>query len=377
LNWIDPLVLLWVALSALVGYGRGLTVQVLSLGGLALGALAGSRLAPFFLSGGKSSPWVPLASLVGALLGAIAFQLGASLLGEVVRRFLARGPFRLADAAGGALVGAAVGIAVAWLAAVAALQIDRDGARRSVQDSAILSSLIDAVPPSTVLAALARFDPLPLIASQPDLGLPPPDASVARTPATERASRSVVKIEGVACGVGIQGSGWVVRQGLVATNAHVVAGQDSPRVAAPNGQVLEATPVYFDREADVALLRVTELRTRALPVGDDPSSGERVVLLGYPNDGPLTAAAGRAGQPRKVLAPDAYGGRVRLRTIVPLRGKVEHGDSGGPVIDAAGRVVAMIFAASTHGGGGFGVPLEEIENGLEGQVREADTGPCA
>ena len=377
MNWVDPLVLLWVALAAVVGYGRGLVAQGLSLVGLAVGGLVGSRVAPLFLPEGKSSAWVPLASLVGAVVGAVLVQLGASLLGQAIRATLAHGPLRVADAAGGVVLGAAIGLAVAWLAAVAALQVDRTGARRTVQDSVILSSLVDAVPPAGVLQALARFDPLPIVGARPDLGLPPPDPSVARAPATRRAARSVVKVIGFGCGIGVQGSGWVVRRGLVATNAHVVAGQESPQIAAPNGRVIEARPVYYDPKTDVSLLSVRGLGLPPLPIGEEPS-GEHVVLLGYPNDGPLTGTAATAGRPRKVLTPDAYSRRLRLRTVVPLRGRVEHGESGGPVIDERGEVVAMIFAAARQGEGGFGVPVGAVEAGLETrQDQVVDTGPCA
>jgi S1-C subfamily serine protease len=376
-NWVDPLVLLWVALSAVVGYGRGLVAQALSLVGLAIGGFVGSRVAPLFLPDGKSSPWVPLASLVGAVVGAVLFQLGANLLGQAIRATLARGPLRLADAAGGVVLGAAVGLAVAWLAAVAAMQVDRTGARQSVRDSAILSSLVEAVPPSSVLQALARFDPLPVVGARPDLGLPPPDPSVTRTATTARAAASVVKVLGFACGIGVQGSGWVVRRGLVATNAHVVAGQETPRVAAPNGRVVEAIPVYYNAKTDVALLSTRGLGVPALRIAGEAPSGDPVVLLGYPNDGPLTGTAVTAGHPRKVLAPDIYTSRLRLRTVVPLRGRVEHGESGGPVIDREGNVVAMVFAAARQGQGGFGVPTEAVEAGLDSELTPVSTGPCA
>jgi S1-C subfamily serine protease len=311
------------------------------------------------------------------VVGAVLFQLGANLLGQAIRAALARGPLRAADAAGGVMLGAAIGLAVAWLAAVAAIQVDRSGARESVQGSAILSSLVDAVPPSKVLQALARFDPLPVVGARPDLGLPPPDPSVTRTATTARAGASVVKVLGFACGIGVQGSGWVVRRGVVATNAHVVAGQESPRVAAPNGRVVEATPVYFDAKTDVALLSARGLDVPALPIAGEPPSGDRVVLLGYPNDGPLTGTAVTAGRPRKVLAPDIHSKRLRLRTVVPLRGRVEHGESGGPVVDGQGEVVAMVFAASRQGQGGFGVPVEAVEAGLDTALDPVSTGPCA
>jgi hypothetical protein len=100
------------------------------------------------------------------------------------------------------------------------------------------------------------------------------------------------------------------------------------------------------------------------------------VLLGYPQDGPLTAVPGTAGHATKVFASDAYGRRARLRTVVPLRGTVQRGDSGGPVVNESGRVVAMMFAASTDGRGGFGVPTSEIEDALASELKALEPGPC-
>ncbi len=376
MSWVDAVVLCWVVLSAVIGYQRGLSAQLVSLAGLAIGGLVGARVGPLFLPGGGDSPWVPLASLIGAIVGALALQATASLVGTRLRFAISRSPLRFADSAGGVLIGIGVGLAVAWLAAVAALQIDAAGLRQRVQKSSILSGLVDAVPPRSVLRTLARLDPLPLIAAPPDLRLPPPDGSVLRTGVTREVAASVVKVESLACGAGVQGSGWVVRRGLVATNAHVVAGGEEMRVAALDDQVLPATLVYLEPGNDVALLSVPGLRAPKLELATKAPSDDQVVLLGYPRDGALTAVAGTAGNPTNVFAPDAYGGHTRLRTVVPLRGKVQRGDSGGPVINGNGRVVAMIFAASTRGASGFGVPAAKIAAALEPPLRPIDPGPC-
>jgi S1-C subfamily serine protease len=134
--------------------------------------------------------------------------------------------------------------------------------------------------------------------------------------------------------------------------------------------------VYVDRTNDVALLAAPDLSVQPLRTARDQSQGERVVLLGYPLDGPLTAVAGRAGTPRKALAPDAYGRKLRLRSIVPLRARVKHGDSGGPVVDTDGRVVAMVFGAARTGRGGFAVPVDEIVRGLSSRLEPVSSGPC-
>jgi S1-C subfamily serine protease len=66
------------------------------------------------------------------------------------------------------------------------------------------------------------------------------------------------------------------------------------------------------------------------------------------------------------------------RTITSLRGLVRHGNSGGPVVDGSGRVVATVFAAATsRNRAGYAVPDSIVRSAL-GRVRGAvDTGPCA
>lgn len=377
MSWLDALVALWIVVSAFVGFQRGLTAQIASLVGLALGAFLGAKLGPVFLPGGSGSPWVPFASLVGALVGALVLQTVGSILGGRLRKGLsALPPLKLADGLGGIAIGAALGLAVAWLAAVAALQIGRPSLSSAVRESAILSGLVEAVPPRAVLATLARLDPLPLITAPPDLRLPRPDPSVLESPVRERASRSVVKVETIACGAGVQGTGWVARPELVVTNLHVVTGADQIDVAAPNGQVLPALLVYADPADDVAILDVPGLESPPLRLARRTPVEDPVFFLGYPHDGGLTAVAGVAGRPTKVFAADAYGRRARLRTVVPVRGGVERGDSGGPVLNENGRVVAMIFASTTDRRGGFGVPVSEIEEGLKRSPQEVEPGPC-
>ena len=374
---VDLIVIAWVAVSAVLGARRGLVANVLGLAGFAIGAVVGARIAPHLLSGGSSSTWLPFASMIGALVGGSIAQGVTGSAAELLRGKLMRGPLRMVDTAGGLFVGALLGLAVAWLAAVVALAQPGLGLRRDVQSSTVLPALMREVPADDVLNELARFDPLPVIPSIADRALPPPDPSVLHSPAARRDQRSVVRIEGVACGLNIQGSGWVVRPGIVATNAHVVAGEDGAEVEVPGGPTLPGTLIAVDPANDVALLRVPGLHTPPLPLASRSPSGDAVVLIGYPENGPLTAVPGRAGAPVTALAPDAYGRHIHPRTVVPLRGVLRHGDSGGPVVNRAGRVVAMMFAADEGAGvaGGFGVPLDAVESALH-HTGHADTGPC-
>lgn len=370
----DLLLLAWIAIFAVQGAYRGLFAQALSLIGFGIGALAGSWIAPQFLA--DNSPWVAFASLVGAVVGASLLGAASVSLAESPRRFLAFRPgLRLLDSVGGAGLGGALGLALAWLLAVVALHQPALGFRNDVRNSTILPKLMRAVPPDRVLQALNRFDAFPELA----LGggpLPPPDASVLQSPGAKTAAGSVVKLHGTACGLGTQGSGWVVRKALVATNAHVIAGEHETTILAPNGQTLDAQPVYVDSQNDVALLRVPSLALDPLAVDRDGDFPRQVVILGYPRDGPLTGTAATAGSPRTVIAPDAYDRRVSARMIVPLRGKVQPGESGGPVVDSRGKVIAMVFAGAKRGASGFAIPVELVLRGVSTPLRPVSSGPC-
>lgn len=374
MNVVDLLLLLAVAAFSILGAHRGLAAQALSLGGLALGAVLGSLLAPFFFP--DNSAWLPIAGLVGALAGAFFLGTLAAALGRPLRMFLAARPSLVTvDRLGGIVMGGLIGLGIGWLVAVLALHQPALGLRAEVRQSVLLPRLLRAVPPDTVLQALNRFDPLPLLPGLQE-ALPRPDPSVLRSDAAMAAADSVVKVEGTACGVGTQGSGWVVRRGLVATNAHVIAGHDETRVLAPNGQVLSARTVHVDVSNDIALLRVRELETGALVVNTRPDLPASVVLLGYPRNGPLTAIAGTAGNSRTVITADGYQRRPGPRVVVPLRGQVQPGESGGPVVDRRGRVVAMIFGGTREAGGGFAVPVDLVVQAASERLRPVSSGPC-
>jgi S1-C subfamily serine protease len=372
---VDVLVVIWVAIFALQGAYRGLVAQALALVGLAIGALAGSWIGPKLVSEG--SAWVSIASLIGAIVGAALLGAASTGLAEAPRRFLAFRPgLRAADSLGGVILGAALGLGIAWLVAVVAVQQPSLGFRQDVRSSTILPRLMRAVPPDAVLRALARFDPFPELTLSGG-HLPPPDPSVLHTPGARAAASSVVKIHGTACGLGIQGSGWVIRRDLIATNAHVIAGEHDTNVLAPNGQSLSAQVVYVDASNDVALLRVQSLHTAPLAVTSTKSYPVNVVLMGYPRDGALIGVAGTAGSPRTVLAPNAYGRHLGPRSVVALRGRVQPGESGGPVVDANGGVVAMIFGGAKNGSAnGFAVPVSVVEDAVPNATAPVSSGPC-
>jgi S1-C subfamily serine protease len=378
---IDWIIVVFTLLMAVWGYMQGLVVGAMSLGGFIVGALIGSRLGPLLLSGGSHSPYAPLFTLVGAVIvGGILASL-LETLGFHVRRRMGRVLGQLDGVAGSVLV-ACFGLGLVWIAGAVALQTP--GARhlrRDIQRSEILQALNDALPPTGgLLNALARFDPLPAI-NGPQADVPPPTSRIARDPDVAAAGRSVVRILGTACGLGVQGSGWIAENGIVVTNAHVVAGEDDTTVQLRGvGPHYRATAIWFDSRNDVAVLRVDGIRgTPALRVNADAPSGTSAAVLGFPLNGPYDVEPARLGQTSEVITQDAYGNGPVRRLITSLRGLVRSGNSGGPVVDSAGRVVTTVFAATVGGTrrSGFGVPDSVVQSALSQASGPVDTGPCA
>ena len=276
-----------IALAAFSGFRRGLVTGVFSLGGLLVGFYLGARVVPTFVSGDLSR-WLPIVGLTGAMVfGAIGQTLGAKF-GHSLRQALAvLGPLRLFDNVAGGFLGAAIGLALCWaIGAVLLYFPGQTGLRSYAQDSSILSTLNDELPPTRLIDALARIDPFAVLAG-PAAGVAAPDPAVLGSEGVNRAALSVVRVIGDACGLGIEGSGWVAAKGLVVTNAHVVAGVTEPRIDRNDGRLLAATVVYFDKTNDIAVLRVRDLdanRSRSRT----PSRAPRPACSAIPATGPTT-----------------------------------------------------------------------------------------
>jgi S1-C subfamily serine protease len=384
---IDWMIVLFTIVMASYGYLQGFIVGVLSLLGFAIGAVIGTRIGPLVLPSGSSSQYAPLFGLGGALLAGGVLATGFEGVGAVARSGLRLPGLRLVDGLLGALLTAAVALGIAWIVGAIALESSGSFAlRRDIQRSVILRGLNDVLPPSgPILNALARFDPLPAVTG-PGADVPAPTSGILAATGVRRARASVVRVIGTACGLGIEGSGWVAAPGVVVTNAHVVAGEADTTVE-PHGtgpNVL-ATALVFDVHDDIAVLRVPGLGERPLALERSPRDAAAVGILGYPENGPFRAEPGRVGQTEPVHTENAYGQGPVTRTITALRGLVRPGNSGGPLVDAGGRVMATVFAAITsdsavQGPGGFAVPDFVVARALR-RARAAShpvgTGQCA
>ena len=219
--------------------------------------------------------------------------------------------------------------------------------------------------------------------------LNPPATPAVSTPTDAETKRladpavfSTVKILGTACSSEQEGSGFVVAPGLVATNAHVIAGESSGNTEVLVGNsAYDATPVLFDPDFDLAVLRTDAPLGPALTIS--PSlvpRGTQAALLGYPEDRNLTIGAAGVTEEVTAIGKDIYNSGSVTRGVYALDATVLPGNSGGPLVGPAGQVIGVVFSRSTvYQDVGYAL----TSPGVLDRVQEAEqhhsavsTGPC-
>jgi S1-C subfamily serine protease len=262
-------------------------------------------------------------------------------------------------------------------------------ASREVRSSVVLER-VNGLMPTDAVEALNSFNDvvgssffpryLEPFAPERIINVGPPPGRVARDPDVERAQRSVFKVRGEnACNRGVEGSGFLYGPGRLMTNAHVVAGVDRPVVLVGETEK-PATVVYYDPETDIAVLAIDE-QGPFLRFDRGGRSNQAGAVLGYPQDGPYNVQAARIRGEQRLRSPDIYGNGTVVREVYSLRALVRPGNSGGPLVSSAGRVLGVIFAASvTDGDTGYALTAAQVAGAAaDGLTRTSavDTGDCA
>jgi S1-C subfamily serine protease len=301
--------------------------------------------------------------------------------------YLERFRLRKVDKAFGALFEIGFVLIVVWLLASTLANVQAGSIGRQVRASSIISTLNDKLPPAPdLLSDLesivdANGFPRAFIGNEPFRG------SVANTTplsneVVSTAQKSVVMIEGRGCGGIIEGSGFVANTDIVMTNAHVIAGVSRPKVIRPDGTSLNATPIYFNPNLDIALLRVNDLNMPVLPITADLlPNGTSVAVMGHPGGGPLRISSGVLLENIKAVGRDIYDRGIVTRDIYEVQALIESGNSGGPMIDGQGRVIGIVFAKSVSNDNvGYAIRGDEVASLLErysGSQTSVATGRCA
>lgn len=356
---LDAVLLVLCLLFGISGYRQGFIVGVLSFAGLIGGALIGATYASSLHHALGFHGNGALFGLVTFVVLAALGQVLGSLLGWVIRRRLTWTPARAVDSLGGAVIGAASVLFVAWLVGTAATATPFVSLNRQVTNSWLLqrvdqvlpSGLRTLIPPFRRLLTQSGFPQVfSALGPQPSPPVSPPDRRLARSAVVRHAEPSVVKIRGIApsCSRSLEGSGFVFAPGRVMTNAHVVAGVANPTVIGPDGATTyPARVVLYDPDRDIAVLDVPGLRAAALPFAGPAARGASAIVLGYPENGGFTAGAARIRDTENAVGPNIYQDRQVTRQIYAIYATVRPGNSGGPLLSPGGRVDGVVFAAST------------------------------
>jgi S1-C subfamily serine protease len=384
-NFLDLVVVIAAVVAGMLGYRLGFLRRSLSWAGLAGGLVLALATVDDVAQALRSSPprtrllvslaWVVLLATVGQGVG---FALGSTLhrsLGRVTPGV------RQGDRIAGAALGVVGVLTLMWLL-IPALASSPGWPAVAVHSSALARAIDRIAPaPPDAASALGRlvgdqtfpevFDTL----TSPNAGVPP-DNGLAPDVAAQ-VSRSVVKVEGVACDRIQDGTGFVAGRDLVVTNAHVVAGEGRTRIETSDGRRLDTQVVAFDPNRDLAVLRVSGLGLapleRAAGVVD-----ERGSLFGHPGGGALRESPMRVAEEIVAEGTDVYRSASTERHVFVLAAVAAPGDSGAPVVDEQGRVLGVLFALDlSRPTTAYAVTDEELDAVLAGGLTATvDTGAC-
>jgi S1-C subfamily serine protease len=390
-DWVDLVIVGLMLLFAVHGLRLGALVQILTFGGFWLGFILGVLV------------WLPLLRtthddltrsiiIVGLIMmTACGFGYVGRVLGTYSNVTLRRHHLGHVDAAFGVGVAVVAVLLSVWLVAAV---VSSPNSRFTSLDAAVNRSdilhSIDQIlpPPSSVFSGLQTFlndQGFPQVFST----LTPPSTPNVSTPTNAQtrdladpAVFSTVKILGTACSNEQEGSGFVVGKGLVATNAHVVAGERAGDTQVLLGSdAYNATPVFFDPEFDLAILRTSAPLGPALTVSPDQvARGTQAAILGYPEDGGLSIGPAGVTEEITAIGKDIYNSSTVTRDVYALDASVLPGNSGGPLLGPGGQVIGVVFSRSTvYPNVGYALTSPGVLSRLQlAETRHAavGTGPC-
>lgn len=394
---IDLLIVILLVGAVLRGHEIGLVRQVFSAGGFITGLFLAAWLVPRLFEADTGATDIITQALVAlsmTLLVAMAcLSLGEYIGVKLKRRVMAVLRLNKVDSLVGSVAGGLVLVGCIWLLTPSLANLPSADLKKALQESRIVSltnaalpsapdfiaSLDKVINPNSFPDVFAGLDRRPL-----DDGTPLPDLGSLRA-AVEAARTSVVKLEGRGCGGIVEGSGYVARnqagRGYIVTNAHVIAGVQRPTVLDTNGRHV-ATPIWFDPQLDMAVLRVDDLAGQALASGPERVvAGTPGAVLGYPGGGSFRAGAATVLDQFTAIGRDIYDGGRTKRNIYELKADIIPGSSGGPLINAEGQVIGLIFAESTtYEQIGYALSMAQVNAGLAQALQRdqpVSTGACA
>jgi S1-C subfamily serine protease len=213
--------------------------------------------------------------------------------------------------------------------------------------------------------------------------VPPPDASVVKGPQLQKARRAIVKVQGTApaCRKRIEGTGFVFAPHRIMTNAHVVAGVTQELQVTDENRIGHAARVVvYNPDRDIAVLYVPDLDVTPLKFDYTAEQEGDAIIAGFPKGKGFTIKPARIRGKQKATASDIYARKTVDRYVYAIRGLVQPGNSGGPLLAPNGQVYGVIFAAATdQPDTGFALTAAEVRPDADdgsGAITRVDTQDC-
>jgi S1-C subfamily serine protease len=392
MNVIDIIIVLFFITALIRGVELGVVRQLFSTAGLLAGLFAGSFIQGKLIHLASTPATKAMLALTVIIFAIGLFSAGFEYVGMLVRQRIERAKrakiLDQADRTVGSVVAGVTLLAAVWLIASIFTNVPMQAIQKQIRGSVIIAQLNKSLPPApNVVAKLGHLiDPngFPNVFTglEPSIDTDAPLPSIGDLdPAVQSARKSVVKIEGQGCGGISNGSGFVAAEGLVVTNAHVVAGVGKPSIVDGNGRHA-ATVVGFNPELDIAILKTSGLAGEPLPMlGDLVANGTASAALGYPGGGDFTALPSTILESFNARGRNIYNQGETTRQVYSIKASIVPGNSGGPLIDQDGNVIGVIFAESTaYEDVGYALTMDQVISELnraKAQNQVTGTGGCA
>lgn len=369
---VDGLLIVVAIIAVRGGWRQGAIASILAGIGIAAGLIIGLALAPPIMGLTES---LALRFLLGLAVIIVLIGMGnliGAVLGGSLRQRMRLRWSQTFDSIVGAILQFIVVMLVCWMVSVPLAAGAGPPVSDGIRNSTVLRGIDRLVPdswsaiPARIAALLDESGLPPLVSPFQSTrvdDVPAPNTNVENRALVEQVRPSVIHVVSTAeeCSRRLMGSGFVAAEDYVVTNAHVVAGSGTVRLDTVLG-VKDAEVVYFNPEVDVAVLHSPELGLGPLDWSEGGAQpGDDAVVAGHPASGPFEASPARIANQVTISGSDIYAeGRVE-REAYTVRGSIREGNSGGPLLDAQGDVLGVVFGASRDTSDvGFAVTADEV-----------------
>lgn len=385
---IDIVIFILIVVSIARGWEIGWVRQFFSTIGFFGGLFLGAYIQPHIVNYAHTTSSRTILTLVITLGLAFLFLVAGELIGMKLKSKIKLEKLNTVDNFLGSIISFVTILFTIWLFATIIGSLAIPTLQSDINSSNIIKYMNKHLPsaPSIIAHIGSIVDPngFPkvFVGGEP---APTTNYSLPSAPSMEAAvnkdAASVVKIEGTGCGGIVEGSGFIVSPGIVATNAHVVAGIVHPFIYDSNG-THSAKVIWFDPNLDFAVLQTSGLAGKPLTIDPNTvSNGTGGAVLGYPGGGSFTASTAAVLNEFNATGRNIYNTGSTNRTVYALKAHVIPGNSGGPFIISNGDVNGVVFAESTtYKNVGYALTANQIIpaiNQAKSQDTVHSTGSCA